>query len=171
MLSTILPLLLALALPAEVQEPGTAYCFGVGCPCDNDEADSGCRNSRGMGGRLGATGSNSILADDLNFVGTRLPTTSVTLVAIGMAQGQSYYRDGLLCLGGTRWRLRKHLNSGHAGTVTYSGIAGQILEEGYPLSPGDTLHFQIWNRDVPAHLTPCHGGANLTNAYTVTFAP
>lgn len=176
MIITNLLLLLPLALPAPTsappQDPGTPYCFGVACPCGNGVPDAGCTNSSGLGGRLTATGSNSIAADDLVFLGTQLPKNAVTLVALATGQAQKSFADGMLCLGDAVWRLPQHLNSGHSGTATYSGIAGMILVQAhFPLTPGDTLHFQIWNRDMPSNQTPCGGGANLTNGYTVTFAP
>ncbi len=145
----LLPLFLGSSGTSLAQEPGSPYCFGVACPCGNDAPDAGCINSSGLGGKLTVSGSNSITADDLVFVGTQLPKNSVTLVALGTNQAHKPFKDGFLCLGGTVWRLQQHQNSGQAGTATYTGIAGRIISQGHPLVPGETLHFQLWNRDMP----------------------
>lgn len=170
-LGVLLPLFLVSPPAIQADEPGTPYCFGVDCPCGNDDPAAGCINSSGLGGLLTVTGSNSIAADDLVFTGTQLPKTSVTLVGLGTAQVKKPFKDGFRCIGGTSWRLQQHLNSGQSGSVSYSKIAGKILEQGYLLTPGETLHFQLWSRDVPASHTPCAAGANLTNGYSITFAP
>ncbi|MCB9913911.1 MAG: hypothetical protein H6828_02035 [Planctomycetes bacterium] len=54
----------------------TAYCFGVGCPCGNDDAGAGCRNGTGAGALLTSTGSSSISAGNLVLSGSGLPSTS-----------------------------------------------------------------------------------------------
>ena len=50
-------------------EPGTPFCFGVGCPCGNDDPNAGCMNGTGQGALLTGSGSASISSDDLTFHG------------------------------------------------------------------------------------------------------
>jgi len=54
----------------------SAYCFGTGCPCRNDDPVAGCATSRGSGGRLTACGSASTAADDLVLQTSGLPPIS-----------------------------------------------------------------------------------------------
>lgn len=169
--SLVLASLVTAAIAAAAGGPGTAYCFGVGCPCGNDDPNAGCVNSTGVGGLLGASGSASILADDLTFTGTNLPPSSVTLILAGTQQSALPFKDGLLCIGGTTERLWKHFNSGQPGVVTCGGVCGLFAEGGLSIAAGETWHFQMWFRDSPAKLSPCGEKANFTNAYTVVFTP
>ena len=38
---------------------GIPFCFGVGCPCGNDDPNAGCANSTGSGALLEGSGSAS----------------------------------------------------------------------------------------------------------------
>ena len=168
---TLLSTLALAALAAAGNGPGTAYCFGVGCPCGNDDPTAGCVNSTGFGALLTASGTSSVLADDLVFDGTRLPPSSVTLLAMGNQTQNVPFMDGLLCIGGQTERLWKHFNSGQLGQVSCGGVCGLFAAGGLSVAPGETWHFQMWFRDSPANQTPCGNKANLTNAYTATFTP
>ena len=172
-----LVIIAALLLPLSTSslggdEPGTPYCFGNGCPCENDDADAGCINSSGVGSLLTAAGSASITADDITFTATDMSTTSVSLlVGSETATGGAPFFNGLLCMGGSLKRFWKHLNSGHRGTVTFDEIIAGYQTTGVVITPGETWNFQVWFRDSPPNQTPCGQSANTTNGYTVTFEP
>ena len=162
----------AFVAPAEVTAgtPGTAYCFGVGCPCDNDDPTAGCQHSLGYGALLTPTGTTSIAANDLSLVGTNMPKKKVTLTIFGTQQIANPFYDGLLCVGGQVSRLPTHLNSGDPGTVQFDNVVGLLSNGPVPLD-GLTLNFQLWFRDAPANQTPCGLKANTSNAYQLTFTP
>jgi hypothetical protein len=48
--------LLASAPAALADDPGSKFCFGVDCPCGNDDPTGGCVNSSGHGAQLDASG-------------------------------------------------------------------------------------------------------------------
>lgn len=163
---------LGLARTTQAQEPGTPFCFGVGCPCGNDDPSAGCINSTGVGGLLTATGSASISASDLDIAGTQLPRNAVCLLVSGRpANFPIPFKDGLRCVTGDIRRLQTHLNSGHRGEVLFADVIGDYASQGFFLQPGETRAFQIWSRDSPPGQTPCGAGANTTNGYVITFTP
>lgn len=174
--TTLLALGLSLAVFAPTSDaggPGTAYCFGTSCPCDNDDPNAGCVNSSGAGALLAASGSASLSASDLSFHGTSMPTTSVSLLILGDQQQEVPFFDGKLCIGGTIQRLFKHQNTGQAGAVDFEDALGLLELNTVPITfnAGDTRHFQIWFRDAPASQSPCGKKAGVTNAYSITFQP
>lgn len=174
--SSLLALGFALAIlaPSSVAGgPGTAYCFGVACPCGNDDATAGCDNSTGVGALLSATGSNSVSASDLNFHGTQMPKNCVTIVITAPGQQALPFKDGKLCVAGELTRLFKHNNTGQSGTTDFNDVLGlfSLNTPAKTFAAGETANFQLWYRDAPADLTPCGGKSNLTNGYSITFAP
>jgi len=164
--------LFALASTAQAggTEPGQAYCFGVSCPCGNDDGTAGCVNSTGVGASMTATGSTSVSADDLAFHVTNAATTANGTFYMGTEAAVMSVGDGLRCAGGQTFRFPGHQNSGHAGTYTYDHLVGQTP---HLIAPGTTWYFQAFYRDVPVGQSPCgnfpHG--NLSNGYSVTFTP
>jgi endonuclease I len=149
--------------------PGNAYCFGDGsgtpCPCGNSSApDEGCSNSNGMGATLSATGSSSLLTDDLVLHSTQL-TSGPGLYfqgnnAINSGNGNPF-GDGLRCVGGNIIRLQVRFSTfGDSQTTISIPAAGGV-------SAGDTKRYQLWYRD--AGTSPCNSLFNLTNAYRVTW--
>jgi len=149
--------------------PGIKYCFGVACPCGNNDPSGGCVNSSGQGARLDATGTSSVSADDLVFHATHMSTHSVSIILAGQDQSAMPFRDGLWCLGTGAHRLEQHLNSGHQGAVDFTGIVQRLRDVFVTVSPGETWNFQVWFRDAPAKNTPCGQKHNLTNGYSVDF--
>jgi len=158
---------------AKAAGPGTPYCFGVNCPCGNDDPDAGCVNSTGAGALLDGFGTSSVAAADLGLDITGLPPSSVTLILLSSQTAELPFKDGKLCLGGTVWRLWKHFNSGQTGSLQIPNIAN-LFAIGGPFivfAPGQIWHFQSWYRDPPATGTSCGLKSNLTNGYTVAFLP
>jgi hypothetical protein len=162
------------SVPAVPIQP---YCFGIGCPCGNDDATAGCQNSTGGGGALLATGSSLYLSDDLVLLVQGLPSHARGFVFMGPLVTSAPFADGLRCVepgpnqtppGTGMFRFPIRVASGGAfsegpGLIAYSqshfGLAGTILQ-------GATWRFQTHYRD-PAG--PCGSGTNLTNALSVTF--
>jgi len=149
---------------------GTTYCFGNGCPCDNDDPNAGCANSTGVGTLATAIGSVSIAADDFQLIGTQMPTNSVSIVLASRTQQTFLFRDGLLCMGFPFTRLQVHRNSHQVGSVRFDHIVSKFEEQGLTLIPGDTFNFQIWHRDS-GNDSPCGEKSNLSNGVTITFEP
>ena len=147
--------------------PGEAVCFGVGCPCTNDDPTAGCANSTGTGGRLAGSGSTSVLADDLVLTASQLPGGNSGLFYMGDALVQNAFFDGFQCALGTTFRFLCCIqDTGAGGLMTLGNVASQ---SGGLVQAGTTWIFQGWHRDLPG--SPCGSGANLTNAYAVTFGP
>lgn len=174
--STLLAVGLATAalLPTtHAADAGTAYCFGVNCPCGNDDPNAGCRNSSGQGALLSASGSNSLSTNDLSFHGTSMSLNSVCLVITAEAQQALPFKDGKLCVAGTMQRLFKHNNSGASGIVNFNQVLDSWALNTPPVvfSAGQTANFQIWFRDSPGNQSGCGQKSNLTNGYQITFQP
>lgn len=176
----IRPTLMALGLSltlfapsSNAGEPGTAYCFGVACPCGNDDAGAGCVNSSGAGALLTVAGSDSLTAGDLDFHGSSMPIHAVTIVITAPQQQALPFKDGKLCVAGKLTRLFKHNNTGQSGSVDFLDVHGSFALNTPPhvFSAGETANFQLWYRDAPAAQSPCGGKSNLTNGYQITFVP
>ena len=156
--------------------PGIAFCFGVGCPCANDDPAAGCYNSTGSGAALSGSGSVSVALDDLTLTATGCPPGNSGLFFGGNTRllPPPMVGDGLGCVGGSSFRY-------FPGVVDLSGtfVKTHLVGTAPPgfITPGSTRHFQAWTRDVlcgPPPIpcpSPCGNNNNLTNAYTVTFAP
>ncbi len=156
--------------------PGVAFCNGDGsgtaCPCANNNNGSngvsGCANSAGLGGgKLIATGTNSIAAADLVLRGSTLQTGQAGLYLQGNnatnGGNGTAFGDGLRCAGGGVVRLQIR-NSGMTGssftTVNVAAVGG--------VSAGQTKRYQLWFRDTAG---PCGAGFNFTNGYEITWVP
>lgn len=173
LLARCLPVVIA-AAPA-LGQIGTPYCFGVGCPCGNDDSSAGCGNfgkdgDPGTGALLSASGSGDLFADDLVLTLTGVDRGKFGLMFMGSARAGTPSGDGLLCIGPGAtglWRfpVQKSNPAGELSLVnpiTLSqgfGAGGQILA-------GTTWGFQAWYRDP---LGPCGTGANFSNALDVAF--
>jgi hypothetical protein len=167
--------LLGLAAVSQGPEVGTSYCFGVNCQCGNNDPSGGCANSTGVGGRLVVTTGNSVLADDAVFEAWNLPTAKTALIIVSQNQRNAPFGDGRMCVGPDLKRVRTHFNTGQTGSVTATGVLETLAEYGTLIQSGETWHVQVWFRD-PDPNWACNGtstrdNTNLTNAYTVTFAP
>lgn len=158
------------ASPVQSAELGTAYCFGVGCPCGNDDPTGGCMNSSGHGARLVAVGSTSVAAADLAYQGTNMATNALSLLVVSPNQRRNPFGDGFLCVGPGMYRMRKHLNSGQDGALVFTNVMQWYAAYGLVMQPGETWNAQVWFRDT-AHGGVCDGRSNTTNGYTVTLTP
>jgi hypothetical protein len=150
------------------REPGFAYCFGLLCPCGNPDPAAGCANSSGQGGRLDASGSASVSADDLLFLGTGLVTgrTAVLFSAdqsLNACLGRAF-GDGLRCAGVHSIRVGAEI----VGRDSSASFGPGILAGDLYALPGVERRYQLWYRDPSG---PCGQGFNLTNGFSVFLLP
>lgn len=141
--------------------------------CDGGPDDPGSNycvsdvNSTGGASVISASGSNSILLNDLVFVASNVPAGQNGIFFYGTDQLQVPFGNGTRCVGGAPV-FRLPLEAAAAGnTLTHAYdntsppfAAGQVFA-------GQTWNYQAWFRD------PAAGGANfdLSDAYSVTFTP
>jgi hypothetical protein len=149
-----------------------SFCSGDGsgaaCPCGAVGAPgAGCPTSLGAGAVLSASGSASLLANDLAFQGSALlPGQSAVLFvgdsALNGGAGVPF-GDGLRCAGGSLRRLGLQLPDAFGNASWGPGLAAQ---GGW--SAGDLRRFQVGFRD-PANA--CGNSFNLTQGVEVRFGP
>jgi len=156
---------------------GSAYCFGSGCPCGNDDLTAGCGNfgldgDPSTGALLSATGSADLFADDLLLTVSGLGNGKYGQLFMGSATTGAITGDGLLCIGpgaSGLWRfpIQQATPAGEIylrNPVTFS----QGFAAGGQIVAGSTWGFQSWYRDPQG---PCATGSNFSNALDVTFEP
>ena len=154
--------------------PGVAsYCFcDQGARCGNEDPHGGCRNSTGNGGLLTASGSASVVADDLILTGSRLPANQFGITFMGAGTLRLVFGDGLRCVGGGGSGIfRFPLRMADSAGVMLEGpgiVARTSSCSSCNLVAGSTWNFQMWNRDP---MGPCGFGSNTSSALAVTFAP
>lgn len=148
-------------------EPGLASCFGIGCPCGNDDPAAGCANATGLGGRLSGAGSTSVTADDLVLRATQLSRNKLALFVAGGNAAPVPLYNGIQCAAGPLHRYTSRIQStGLLGVVTLSAPAANSA--GF-VTAGSTRYFQVVYRDRPQ--PTCDQAGNWTNLYAVTFTP
>lgn len=157
----------------EDEPPGIVYCYGVGCPCGNDDPDAGCANSLGVGARLRATGSKSATADDLTLFATNVPESLFGVFFMSRFDaGGGTVGDGVLCSSGQggfhRFGLLPSGAFGFYDQGELSAYAQTHFGPNAQIVAGATWSFQLWYRDPSG---PCGGTFNTSNSYVVTFAP
>lgn len=164
--------------PAEITEHanaflstvlGTPYCFGVGCPCGNDDPNAGCINSTGAGAKIEAQGSTSMGADDLTILGSQLAPGSTVVLFAGPQQMNSgtgaLFGDGLRCAGGPLQRLGVRVTDGLGQASWGPGM----LSSASWVTAGATRSLQIWSLDSVAG--PCSQGFNTSHGLELVFGP
>lgn len=161
----------ALVLGPDQPAPGHPFCYGLDCPCGNDDALAGCENSTGRGAWMSGSGTTSVTDDDLVLSTEQLPQGAWSIVYMGALADDLPLGDGKLCTGGGYPLFRFPIkNSGASGTivegpglVAYSQQQFGALGE---IHPSSTWLFQIWYRNPSG---PCGLGFNTSNGYSVTF--
>jgi hypothetical protein len=163
----------SMAIAPDLEEhPGTAYCFGVTCPCGNDDGQAGCENSIGAGARLFGSGTTSVSADDLVLTAEDLPSGTLTKFYMSQIQNQNPFGDGFVCAGGGGYPAFRFPNqsAGLGGVASQGPGIVQFSIAAFPatghITAGSTWNFQTWYRNV---VGPCGGFINFTNGYSVTF--
>lgn len=170
----VLLLLPCLAERAKAQL-GEAYCFGLGCPCANDDPSAGCGN-RGVdeiassGALLEAVaGTADVLRDDLVLAVRGVRPGQVGIVYLGGGATSAPFGDGLRCVtaGGAGLHRLPPRAADATGTYAAQGIVRALAGlPGGGIVAGSTWRFQGWYRDPGG---PCGSGFNLTNALSIQF--
>jgi len=143
---------------------GTLDCFGLGCPCGNDDGGAGCANSTGAGAQIAATGTASAAADNLGLTGAGLPAGKPSLLFSGpTAIAPSLFGDGLRCVGGQLVRHGVVVSDAGGGGAWGPGLAAT---NGW--TAGTLRRFQVWYRD---NAGPCGNGFNTSPALELTYLP
>jgi hypothetical protein len=149
-----------------------SFCSGDGsgtpCPCGAVGAPGvGCPTSLGAGALLSASGSASLLADDLAFQGSALLPGQSAILFVGdsaLNGGAGVpFGDGLRCAGGSLRRLGLRIPDAFGNAGWGPGLAAQ---GGW--GAGDLRRFQVGFRD-PANA--CGNSFNLTQGVEVRFGP
>jgi hypothetical protein len=151
---------------------GTAFAFGDGssgpCPCAPGSATGGCGNSLGVGARLEAWGSNSVLERDLllRVSGQSVDFASLLSHAFLITSASTVatptpFSGGLLALAPPVQRIA----SSRFGCFDAPSLAAWNT-----WAPAQTLHFQVWYREMSPS-SACGLTGNLTNALSITLAP
>ena len=154
--------------------PGSAYCYGLQCPCGNDDGLAGCTNSVGEGAWLRGTGSASASADELVLFTSNVPAQRFgVLFMTNTPQAGVPFGDGLLCGTGAGGGFRRFApkNSGQLGFFSHRNLvqaSAASFGPGGTILNGSTWSFQQWFRDDAG---PCGSGFNTTNSFAVTFTP
>lgn len=155
--------------------PAVGFCYGIGCPCANDDPTSGCGND-GFDGQpdtgavLAASGSADLGADDLVFELSGLTPGQFALVYTGQTPTSTPFGNGARCIDVPFFRYPIMAANG-AGVATLgpgqvvSFATGNFGAGGVP-GVGATWHYQAWYRD-PAG--PCGATFNFSNALTVIW--
>ncbi|MCP3915010.1 MAG: hypothetical protein GY711_05605 [bacterium] len=132
---------------------GTSYC-GPAIP-----------NSTGFPGRITATGSSAVAANNLTLVADDLPPGQFGYFLAGEVQGffQPPGSTGFICLSGNigRYNQTQNIIMGPMGSIS-ADLTSIPVNPPTAVMPGDTWNFQCWYRDAgPSN--------NFTDGLTVTF--
>ncbi|MFT7680296.1 MAG: hypothetical protein ACI8QC_004302 [Planctomycetota bacterium] len=135
----------------------------IGCLDVPQNYCTGAPNSAGPGASISATGSTSILANDLVLTATGCPQNQFGIFFYGPSQTQVVLGDGFRCVDGSLYRLPA-VDTGVFGIGSYALDHGN-LPLGGDIAVGSTWNFQFWFRDPP------FGGAgyNTSDALQITF--
>jgi len=138
--------------------PGNAYNFCSTLP-----------NSTGNAANLCASGSTSINSDDLVLRAHGVPPSEPGIFYYGpLGLLGSPFGDGLRCVGGPAGTIVRvfPFSFADAGGVMASPVLNSNPVHNQ-ITPGATLHFQAWFRD----LTAGQSGFNLSDGLAITFTP
>lgn len=161
---------------AQVDNTGSAYCFGDGngtaCPCGaSGNSGEGCANSGGAGGAtMTGEGDASMTTDTFRFAIQGVPGNKPGLILRGAQQSGAgaglAVGDGLLCATGQS--ARSHVQLTSAGSTLFNDFNGNAFADS---SVGICVptNYQFWYRDAA---NTCSGsGFNFSNAWTVNWLP
>ena len=123
--------------------PGSAYCYGLQCPCGNDDGLAGCTNSVGEGAWLPGTGSASASADELVLFASNVPAQRFgVLFMTNTPQAGVPFGDGLLCGTGAGGGFRRFApkNSGQLGFFSHRNL---VQASAASFGPGERPHSSV----------------------------
>ncbi len=140
---------------------GAAYVFEIGPGGRYCEAAT---NSLGVGARIDASGSTSIVANDLRLWAGPVPPRQIGIFFLGSGQTQLPFGNGWRCVNGTVMRL---FPTRAVGTVLFQDVDNSLQPFAGMLIAGSQWNVQAWYRD------PAAGGAvfSTTDALTLLFQP
>jgi hypothetical protein len=149
------------------------FCDTAHAPCGNVYNSGGCTNLGGSGSVLLASGSSSVLFDDLVLHATQIPPNKTGLFFMGPVRQSLPSGNGLFCVGGGTSGLRRFPvhSSGAAGEIDQGpGIVeySTIFPIASHIQAGQTWNFQCYYRDPTG---PCGATYNFSNGFAVTFIP
>jgi hypothetical protein len=157
----------------ELLTRGFCYCDSSSTPpCGNFYAPGGCVNSTGLGAIESASGTTSVVNDNIVLNSVQLPPNKPTILLLSKTVNAGVtFKDGILCLSGQIFRMGPKVSS-PSGTVSYGpGLVAQSFSFGPNgwILQGSTWNFQTYYRDIL--LSPCLQRANITNVIQATFTP
>jgi len=162
------------------ENSGKALCFGdatgAKCPSNNiGKAGRGCNNSANLGGaRLWADGDAKVARDTiaLHVLYMPAPTTVIFLQAEGCRNNELGlpFGDGLMCLGRSTMKLGAFKARDRA-TFPPPGISRTLSDVGFLPPKGGERYYQVLYRDPQPLGTPGQGQFNLSNAWSIVWAP
>jgi len=150
------------------------FCFGLDCPCGNDDPTAGCANLSGRGARMTSCGSSSVTADDLVLRITNVPIEGAAQVQMGRVRTRVPFGDGITCLAasaGTLYRFPLRPPDSLGTVIEGPGIVAYSIASFPPsghISAGRTWAFQTW---YVGGRVCSPSGPNFSNALAVTFRP
>ena len=150
---------------------GAPFCYGVGCPCNNDDPLRGCGNSGDdfqvtTGAELLYNdGIPSALQDSLEFSAFGIAANQFGVLFMGGGTNNISFGDGLRCVGGGVVRLEVAFADPGGVSFTTVGIASKG-----GVQAGDVKRYQLWYRS-PGLTSACGNTFNLTNGVEVWWAP
>jgi len=154
-----------------VNGPGLPFCFCAPLgPCSNRDYGAGCVNQgQWRGGRMLASGTTSVAADDLLLITEMLPPNQPCIVIRGKNEiAQTQLGEGWRCIGSPFFRMQPQ-TTGPNGVVSRGpGITFSTRTTMSEIKAGQTWRFQLWYRDF---LSQCGNDSNVSNGYVVTFTP
>ena len=146
--------------PRRVDDPAVADSGTGGSPATDMGAFERCigvvdtlcealPNSTGTPSVLVATGSLSVIANDVNLVAEHLPLSQFGYFLLSASRDTIPVSAGVLCLGAPQLRFNQDvLDSGTAGSMSFSPDLTS-LPQGQVVQAGETWYFQLWHRDGP----------------------
>ncbi|MEM8710049.1 MAG: hypothetical protein AAGG01_03785 [Planctomycetota bacterium] len=139
---------------------GSSYCIAAS-------------NSTGARGRIAASGSASIIDNDVTLAATELPPSAFGFFLASREAGfvaSPGGSQGNLCLGGAIGRYvgpGQIQNSGPQGAISLTIDVTMLPQPtgSAAAAPGESWRFQAWHRDTVAGMST----SNLTDGITITF--
>ncbi|MFT7678274.1 MAG: hypothetical protein ACI8QC_002260 [Planctomycetota bacterium] len=159
-----------------VHGTATSFCFGIACPCGNEDPSAGCGNS-GLDGLVStgglltvASGTASIAADDLVLRSSGLGTGQFGLMFTSLVSTRVPFGAGVRCIDGPFYRYPL-LPTNPAGELDLGpgqviGISQSAFGPLGQVASGATWNYQAWYRDP---FGPCGATFNTTNALAITW--